>query len=1185
MLEGCLGLDFLYDTKVYRRLVDKKNILICLSEIISDNIFHKPLIINNICYRSLKKYYNIFWHCFRNKYIQMWEWQVFLLFQTFGEPFFSPGRPLPADPFSFHLSYLVITPNEIAMNIRRPLLIAGTLVLLHFFPNNRCLGAVTTDTCDNPIQISSLIITNSACGDSAGVILISLAGGNTGYSFHWTPDVSDSNIAFGLKAGAYHIQIINTSSPACTLDTTVIINNSNGPAVQVAEVLPSNCVASNGKVTLSPASLDYMWSNGETGAVNSGLDSGCYYVTATEPGTGCYSVLKVCVPNTNPLKTTYEITEPAKCGLPAGTATVKVTGGSGQYSYSFGNTPVVSDLPPGIFTFFVVDNLTGCLDTVTIIMTEAPLSGTVNIHPFNIKCAGSGQGNVEFDVVPGPNFKTPYTFALWDANGTPQSPGSLAAGTYFLQIADADSCLLPVDTFLISEPPVFVAGANAVAATCNEGGSIQMTLTGGNGRFIVDWADLPGFDNPVNRANLQAGYYHATVYDSLFCAYPVDSVLIPSYCGTPETLLLVVGAGKTDSICLMPPEGVDAGDVSFSVVGPNNPLFGAWSLSPSGCAVYKAGLVPAFGIDPLCVAIHAPATGLSDTICIVVNITTVPPEKDSIYFAVQEGSSATACGYVPANFNNRKVSSLDGSGLNGASDAFGSYTIDPVSACITFQSFGQTGYNVDYISLAVCDTVLRQCRIICYIPTVLAQDGCSDGIFLPAGLTLSASDCDAGAESCVPVPFSQIGEYVILDNGLPYAASSFSPCNPGTVLSYTIRLNGGPYQLNEWTVNGLTYSGFFTNAYELLSILNKNDPSPGWSLEKDSVFIGGNIAQNYGPLNILSAQDQTYKVSPVTKTIAMGTVMRFATGAHEITFRRAETGCLDTIHVKVVCTGCPPLHNYTPDNQGNIVWNLSNCLSDTIFCTNIASQDLDDYSISDHGNLFSGFAACGTNIGFRLDTGFHEIKVLNNITFCEYNIKFQLNCSGGSSGQNLMAVPDAAATPKNTAVEMDLIANDIIRGIKGNRSGLSGFDILNNPDFGQLTYDDFFAKVTYHPEHDFCGIDTFTYQITDTTGLRSSALVKVTVLCDKVLIYNGISPNGDGKNDVWHIAGIELYPDNEVRIFNRWGNLVFEQKSYTNQHAWDGTWNGHYLPDGTYFYQIDLGDGEKPMSGYLQILR
>lgn len=1072
------------------------------------------------------------------------------------------------------------------MKICRLLLIISSVVVLQVISATRCFGVAVSDPCDNPVLISSLIITNSVCGDSSGVILLNLVGGNSGYSFSWSPNVSTSNVAFGLKAAAYKIHIVRTDNPNCTLDTTVIVNNSNGPPVQVMEVLPANCLASNGKVTLGPPAFNYSWSNGETGAVNSNLPSGCYIVTATNPATGCYSVIPVCVPNKNPLQSSFEIIEPAKCGLPVGQIEVFVTGGSGQYAYSFGNTSIASDLAPGGYVFYVVDQATGCQDTLLATMTGAPLSGTVVITPHNIKCAGIGPGNVEFQVIPGPNFKMPFSFALWNQNGIPQSPGNLAAGTYFLQIADADSCLLPVDTFQISEPPAFSAQTTVLPHTCNQGGRILLDLSGGNGRYLVDWADIQGFDNPEDRLNLEAGLYSATVYDSLFCMYPIDSVLVPSYCSVPETLLLIVPANSSDTLCLMPPAGISASGLTYSVVsGQSSAVFGTWSLAAGGCVVYNAGAVPAFGVDPICVAIQSNTTGLSDTACIVVNITTVPAQTDSVYFAIQSGNSATACGAIPSNFNNRVVTLLDGGGLSGASDAFGTYTIDPVSACITFQSFGPTGYNVDNILVGVCDTVLRQCRVVSYFPTILSADDCFDGINLPDSLTLYTNDCNAGAPVCLPLPFLQSKDYVILDNGLPYNGGNFSACLNGQALAYTLNLGGAPYQLQEWTVGSQKYSGFFTDPYDLLSLMNQFDPLPGWSLENDSVFIGGNANQTYGLIKILTASNQSLEAQPKATTTSSGAVMRFIPGLHTVTFRRVQTGCLDTVRVKVNCTGCPPIHNYTPDNQGNITWNLSTCFGDTVFCTNLLNQELGQHTITDQGQIFSAFTSCGDKVGLRLDTGYHDLKILNNLTFCEYNIKFRLNCSGGINPETLLAVPDMAATPKNTLVEMDLVANDIIRGITGNRTGLANFEILSNPDYGQLMFDDIFGVVIYTPEHDYCGIDTFTYRITDTAGLRSSALVKVNVLCDKVLIYNGISPNGDNKNDVWHIAGIEQFPDNEVRIFNRWGNLVFERKGYDNQNAWDGSWNGRQLPDGAYFYIIDLGDGSGPLSGYLQIQR
>ena len=83
---------------------------------------------------------------------------------------------------------------------------------------------------------------------------------------------------------------------------------------------------------------------------------------------------------------------------------------------------------------------------------------------------------------------------------------------------------------------------------------------------------------------------------------------------------------------------------------------------------------------------------------------------------------------------------------------------------------------------------------------------------------------------------------------------------------------------------------------------------------------------------------------------------------------------------------------------------------------------------------------------------------------------------------------------------------------------------------------------------------------------------------------SGFSPNGDGINDFFQIEGIENYPNHTLLIFNRWGNQIYFSESYQND--WRGTFNdeGVDLPDGTYFYVFDKGDGELE-SGYLQIHR
>jgi gliding motility-associated-like protein len=117
----------------------------------------------------------------------------------------------------------------------------------------------------------------------------------------------------------------------------------------------------------------------------------------------------------------------------------------------------------------------------------------------------------------------------------------------------------------------------------------------------------------------------------------------------------------------------------------------------------------------------------------------------------------------------------------------------------------------------------------------------------------------------------------------------------------------------------------------------------------------------------------------------------------------------------------------------------------------------------------------------------------------------------------------------------------------------------------------------------------YTVTITDQYGCTATATVKVSVMCDSIDAPNGFSPNNDGINDYFNIKGIEDFEGNVVFIYNRWGNLVFKQKNYDNK--WDGKCNvngalmGQDLPEGTYYFLIDLNNEGKPLNGYVVLKR
>ncbi|QSW89520.1 gliding motility-associated C-terminal domain-containing protein [Flavobacterium endoglycinae] len=107
----------------------------------------------------------------------------------------------------------------------------------------------------------------------------------------------------------------------------------------------------------------------------------------------------------------------------------------------------------------------------------------------------------------------------------------------------------------------------------------------------------------------------------------------------------------------------------------------------------------------------------------------------------------------------------------------------------------------------------------------------------------------------------------------------------------------------------------------------------------------------------------------------------------------------------------------------------------------------------------------------------------------------------------------------------------------------------------------------------------------DTTN--NSAMASVEPIC--LTVYNEFTPNNDGANDLFRIDCIESYPNNELKVFNRYGALVYSKVHYEND--WDGTANvsgvvnrGDMLPTGTYFYVITIGDGTVK-KGWLSIMR
>jgi gliding motility-associated-like protein len=118
-------------------------------------------------------------------------------------------------------------------------------------------------------------------------------------------------------------------------------------------------------------------------------------------------------------------------------------------------------------------------------------------------------------------------------------------------------------------------------------------------------------------------------------------------------------------------------------------------------------------------------------------------------------------------------------------------------------------------------------------------------------------------------------------------------------------------------------------------------------------------------------------------------------------------------------------------------------------------------------------------------------------------------------------------------------------------------------------------------------INTTTYVLTVTDinscSISDTVIITVDPLKFEGNIANIITPNGDGINDIWYIEKIKYYPNNEVQIFNIYGQPVYQKKNYNNE--WDATYNGSPLPDGTYYYVLKLLDSNLIFKGSVDIIR
>lgn len=275
------------------------------------------------------------------------------------------------------------------------------------------------------------------------------------------------------------------------------------------------------------------------------------------------------------------------------------------------------------------------------------------------------------------------------------------------------------------------------------------------------------------------------------------------------------------------------------------------------------------------------------------------------------------------------------------------------------------------------------------------------------------------------------------------------------------------------------------------------------------------------------------------------------TGVYNVTLDIvSDHGCLDTYTGQAI-TDVGPIANFTAEDV---------CLGETMSFSNLSS-------------IANGTLTYNWNFGDQ-NTSIHKNPQHNYAEPGVYNVKLITSSNNGCL-DSLSRYVEVYNFPQVYAGEDTTIS-------KGEMVALEASGAYQYTWYPTEGVSSPFSKKT-----EVSPAETTEYIVMgeDAHGCVNYDTVSVFIIEDfKIIANNIITPDGNGENDTWIIQNMESYPNSEVFIFDRWGNEVFYASAYHND--WNAVnKNGDILPDGTYYYMIDIEGSGRFFKGAITIIR
>ena len=871
-------------------------------------------------------------------------------------------------------------------------------------------------------------------------------------------------------------------------------------------------------------------------------------------------------------------TMPISCnGDTDGASTVVLAnpGSTHTYLWSPGGqtTQGISGQGPGTDSVLVTDQGTGCSARTSVTFTD-PAVLTASSGVINQTCAGSNSG-IAFTAASGgtPSYQYSWDTAPPTLNDTATG---LAAGIYRVTITDSHGCIVTDSVTIQPTASAVLVAVDTISPMLNcygdNTGFATVSASGGLPGYTYLWNTIPATSGQ-SISNVPAGTYIVTITDSVGCT-GIDSVTItqpaayiltgsstPASCNASDGSVSVSVSGgtpfgfgyhyfwavlgDTNSTVNNLPAGIynvtvtDSNGCSLtqnvtlsntSIPAPN--AFAVQSVLCNGDTNGIAVVQSQGGTPPFTYLWNTPQANTTDT------VTNLPPGVYIVRIEDSLGCIAfdTVQIFEPAPFS----TTIFSSNINCAGDSTGIASAQLVTG-------GTMPYTYNWSPLGGTSSTASGLPAGTYTLLVSDINGCSNA----SQVTLTEPPAIVMTVNSIVQPSCYGSDDASIDISVSGGVGTYSYFwNPGGATTQDLsNIDAGIYIVS-------VSDNICTKQFSV----NVNQPAPvNVNPGNDTAICAGSSIQLSAQL--FSGQTGIWTTNggaTFVDNTDPGTIANnIQPGDNYLTWTVTDNGCTGSATITI--------HNFT-----SFVIFAGN---DTAFC------DVGTFQLN--GIIYNNFTGNWTSTGIStFDDNSLPNAIVSQVDYGVDTLVWTITNNACVASDFLVlrvdepVVADAGDYVYVCVNTAELNARNFTAG--------QGMWSVQFPGFAQIA-DSLSPATTVSSINSGKTVFLWTVQ----NGLCSSSdtvSVDFDTMCDLEL-PDAFSPNGDGFNDGYVIKGLEGYPENLFRVFNRWGNEVYNQSDYVN-----GQWIGQntdqeLLPEGTYFVILEVKSSSQRKSSFVDLRR